>query len=179
MGYHDRAREDEDIFMKRWISLLISMVSLLPLAAMAQQETDSALLVVTGAYYDESGRVMVTARPARVELPQGAPREAYRLVEENLSALDERVHFTARLAGKRLLIIADYDADGATACTVAVRGLRAAQMQADGHAHQQTQQHDADPEAHGRGAPAWPASGGSSSRFTHCMISSPPRMGTP
>ena len=70
------AREDEDIFMKRWISLLMSMVSLLPLAAMAQQETDSALLVVTGAYYDESGRVMVTARPARVELPQGAPREA-------------------------------------------------------------------------------------------------------
>ena len=69
--------------MKRWISLLMSMVSLLPLAAMAQQETDSALLVVTGAYYDESGRVMVTARPARVELPQGAPREAYRLVEEN------------------------------------------------------------------------------------------------
>ena len=69
--------------MKRWISLLVSMVSLLPLAALAQQETDSALLVVTGAYYDESGRVMVTARPARVELPQGAPREAYRLVEEN------------------------------------------------------------------------------------------------
>ena len=69
--------------MKRWISLLMSMVSLLPLAAVAQQETDSALLVVTGAYYDESGRVMVTARPARVELPQGAPREAYRLVEEN------------------------------------------------------------------------------------------------
>ena len=25
--------------------------------------------------------------------------------------------------GKRLLVIADYDADGATACTVAVRGL--------------------------------------------------------
>ena len=28
-------------------------------------------------------------------------------------------------AGKRLLVVADYDADGATACTVALRGLRA------------------------------------------------------
>lgn len=31
----------------------------------------------------------------------------------------------AILEGKRLLVVADYDADGATACSVAVRGLRA------------------------------------------------------
>lgn len=31
----------------------------------------------------------------------------------------------AILAGKRLLVVADYDADGATACAVSVRGLRA------------------------------------------------------
>lgn len=69
--------------MKRWMSLLIAVLGVSPLAALAQQETDSALLLVTGAYYDESGRVMVTARPARVELPQGAPQEAYRLAEES------------------------------------------------------------------------------------------------
>ncbi len=33
--------------------------------------------------------------------------------------------------GKRLLVVADYDADGATACTVALRGLRAFGAQVD------------------------------------------------
>ncbi len=34
-------------------------------------------------------------------------------------------------AGKRMLVIADYDADGATACAVAIRGLRAFGAQVD------------------------------------------------
>lgn len=68
--------------MKRCLSLLMMLAGLAALPALAQGETDSALLLVTGAYYDESGQVMVTARPARVELPQGAPQEQYRLVEE-------------------------------------------------------------------------------------------------
>src|SRR3989338_2862131 len=58
-----------------------------------------------------------------------------RQMDTSLSALlpfDDRrgVHEMARLladaitAGKKFLVIADYDADGATACAVAVRGLR-------------------------------------------------------
>ncbi|HET7831466.1 MAG TPA: DHH family phosphoesterase [Gallionella sp.] len=49
----------------------------------------------------------------------------------------KNVHDMSRLladaiaAQKRLLVIADYDADGATACTVAVRGLRAFGAQID------------------------------------------------
>ena len=68
--------------MKRWMSLLIVLLGLMPLAGLASQETDSALLLVTGAYYGEDGQVLVTARPARVELPEGAPQTDYRLVEE-------------------------------------------------------------------------------------------------
>ncbi|MEY3932225.1 MAG: single-stranded-DNA-specific exonuclease, partial [Pseudomonadota bacterium] len=43
-----------------------------------------------------------------------------------MSNLDAAAHEIARAiqAGGRLLIVADYDADGATACAVAVRGLR-------------------------------------------------------
>lgn len=55
--------------MKRWMSLLIVLLGLAPLVCLAGQEADSALL-------------LVTARPARVELPQGAPQADYRLVEE-------------------------------------------------------------------------------------------------
>ena len=36
-----------------------------------------------------------------------------------------RILADAILAGKRLLVVADYDCDGATACAVALRGLRA------------------------------------------------------
>lgn len=67
--------------MKRFLPLLIVCLGLAPLTALAEQ-ADSALLLVTGAYYDESGRVLVKARPARVELPLGGGEQDYRLVEE-------------------------------------------------------------------------------------------------
>lgn len=43
---------------------------------------------------------------------------------KNLTAMAARLA-DAIAAGKRMLVVADYDADGATACTVAVRGLAA------------------------------------------------------
>ena len=67
--------------MKRFLSLLIVCLGFAGLTAAAEQ-ADSALLLVTGAYYDESGRVLVKARPARVELPLGGGEQDYRLVEE-------------------------------------------------------------------------------------------------
>lgn len=66
---------------KRLLSLLTVLLALAPLQAPAGADTDSALLLVTGAYYDEGGRVLVRARPARVELPLGGGGQDYRLVE--------------------------------------------------------------------------------------------------
>ena len=44
----------------------------------------------------------------------------------SLSGMDNMAGLLAEavMAGKRLLVVADFDADGATACSVAVRGLR-------------------------------------------------------
>ncbi|MCD6732417.1 MAG: DHH family phosphoesterase, partial [Burkholderiaceae bacterium] len=52
-------------------------------------------------------------------LPQLLPPAGLLHVERAATLLADAI-----AAGKRLLIVADYDADGATACAVGVRGLR-------------------------------------------------------
>lgn len=61
-----------------WISLVFALLC----GAALAEEDSSRLLLVTGAYYDAAGDVRVTAKPARVELPQGADSDEYILVEE-------------------------------------------------------------------------------------------------
>ncbi|PKO58786.1 MAG: single-stranded-DNA-specific exonuclease RecJ, partial [Betaproteobacteria bacterium HGW-Betaproteobacteria-17] len=59
-------------------------------------------------------------------LPQLLPPAGLRHIERAAALLADAIH-----ANKRLLIIADYDADGATACAVGVRGLRLLGAQVD------------------------------------------------
>ena len=60
--------------------------------------------------------------PVEVSYPLTAllPIDALRNAREMAAILADAI-----AAGRRLLIVADYDADGATACAVGVRGLRA------------------------------------------------------
>ena len=67
-------------WLLKTLALVLVMLALLCGAALAEEDV-STLLVVTGAYYDVAGDVKVTARPARVELPQGAGGDEYILVE--------------------------------------------------------------------------------------------------
>ena len=64
----------------------------------------------------------------RIRSPRELQYEASALVEPRfLKSIDEAARLLADAvqAGKRMLIVADYDADGATACAVGVRALRA------------------------------------------------------
>ena len=77
--------------MKRFLSIMALVISLAaapaalagqPQSAPAEQ-TRSALLLLTGAYYDTQGEgVVVTACPARMEVPPGALESSYILIEE-------------------------------------------------------------------------------------------------
>lgn len=66
------------------------------------------------------------ARPAPVEWAQLIPPSQLTHVNDAACLLADAIG-----AGQRLLIVADYDCDGATACAVAVRGLRAMGAQVD------------------------------------------------
>lgn len=69
--------------MKRLLSITALVVSLAAASAALAEQPQSALLVVTGAYYDAQGEdVVVTARPARLEVPPGAQEDGYILAEE-------------------------------------------------------------------------------------------------
>ncbi|MGH8635996.1 MAG: single-stranded-DNA-specific exonuclease RecJ, partial [Burkholderiales bacterium] len=66
--------------------------------------------------------------PAEVHYPLNALLPVDQLLNARAMAL---ILADAIGASKRLLIVADYDADGATACAVGLRGLRALGAQAD------------------------------------------------
>jgi single-stranded-DNA-specific exonuclease len=66
--------------------------------------------------------------PAEVRYPLNALAAIDRLLNARVMAT---ILADAIATGKRLLIVADYDADGATACAVGLRGLRAFGAQAD------------------------------------------------
>lgn len=69
--------------MKRFLSIAVLLFSLGAARAVLAEQPNSALLMVTGAYYDASGEdVLITARPARVEVPPGAPEDRYILIED-------------------------------------------------------------------------------------------------
>ncbi|NLD33301.1 MAG: hypothetical protein GX653_00155 [Clostridiales bacterium] len=69
--------------MKRFLSIAVLLFSLGAARAVLAEQPNSALLMVTGAYYDASGEdVLITARPARVEVPPGAPEDSYILIED-------------------------------------------------------------------------------------------------
>lgn len=66
--------------MKRLTTLLLILLALTGLAL--AEEPQGMLMLVTGAFFDSEGGVKVTAKPARVELPEGARENEYILVEE-------------------------------------------------------------------------------------------------
>ena len=68
--------------MKRRVALIGLLLSMMACGPALAEQAQGMLLVVTGAYYSPEGRVMVTGKPARVELPQGAQGDEYILVEE-------------------------------------------------------------------------------------------------
>jgi len=70
-------------------------------------------------------RRIYTARGAH-EASLAQPKLAQLLPPDTLSGIDAAVALLAAAiaAGKRILVVGDFDCDGATACAVAVRGLR-------------------------------------------------------
>jgi single-stranded-DNA-specific exonuclease len=76
-------------------------------------------------------RVLAARGVTRIEDLQLAARDL--IAPPALAQVDRAAGFLADAiaAGKRLLIVADYDCDGATACAVGIRGLRALGAQVD------------------------------------------------
>lgn len=68
------------IRLKRLMAVLL--LCLWVAGSAAAEAPSGMLLLLTGAFYDEEGQVLVTARPARVELPEGARSDEYILVED-------------------------------------------------------------------------------------------------
>lgn len=66
--------------MKRLLTLIMILLALTGVAL--GEGAQGMLMLVTGAYYDSEGGIKVVAKPARVELPEGARGDEYILVEE-------------------------------------------------------------------------------------------------
>jgi len=66
-----------------------------------------------------SARGVAAARDLATDLPELVPPTAMKGIGHAATYLADAI-----AAGRRLLIVADYDCDGATACAVGVRGLR-------------------------------------------------------
>jgi single-stranded-DNA-specific exonuclease len=84
----------------------------------ARQLTESGISPLLARIY--AARGIAQAEQLEIDLKKLLPFKSLKQAEAMASALADAI-----AAGKKLLIVADYDADGATACAVGMRGLTA------------------------------------------------------